>query len=601
MEDKPNQAERNHFYKSRIDTLDTELGEIKKKSVILSTIKLSLIAVIIILLILKLLSWTALAVLMAGIIITFIIHEPIIKKQERNRLLHKINENEIKYLDYRFPSPDFGEAFTIPDHHYTWDLDIFVERGLFHFINRATTMPGKMKMAECLNAPFSTDRDALYQRQEAVTELAGKVDFRQEIQYLGTRIENKSKSMDSLYNLFSDSPYLFNHRIQVFFIYLLPVLSVLVAASCLIFHLTCWAFFGSVCLQFIVNKFTARKAHSAFKSTSRNFRTLKGYADILTEIENQSFTATVLQQLQHALVAKDQSASVHIKKLASLLGWFELRIGYSALHFVLNNLVLWDLQCIYRIEKWLRETRTEIPKWMDVLGHVEALSSLGTLAFNHPHWTMPQFEPEFHFEAKALGHPLIPEKELVRNDMKLNKKGDILIITGPNMAGKSTFLRTVGVNIVLAFAGAPVFAEHFKLSPLNLYTCMKASDSLDKGLSLFYAELLRLKKIMDAVLNNEPVFFITDEMLKGTNVLDRQKGSIALIKQFISSRTNGIVATHDLELADLEKAYPHNIINHHFDSYVEADKLFFTYKLKPGLCNSFNALILMKKIGIILD
>ncbi|MGE5342544.1 MAG: MutS-related protein [Candidatus Omnitrophota bacterium] len=589
-----------NFYNKRIEGIDIKLGSFKKKSMVISIIKLALILAIAILLIMKTLSPVMFAVLGVGFIVALVIHERIVKRQEKQKLLRKINEHEVKYLDYQFPLSDFGNAFNNPDHNYTWDIDIFSEHGLFHFINRTTTIPGKMKMAECLSAPVSTDPEKLRNRQEAVNELADKVDFRQEIQTTGMRIEDKSKTIDTLYNLFSDSLYLFKDRKRVFFIHLLPIFTIMAAAFCQVFKISWWLFIGFILIQFVLNKLTEKNVSRVYMYTSRNFRILKSYSNIFNEIEKQDFTCEVLNDLQRELFVKDRAASYHIKKLATLLEWFDVRLN-PMFHFMLNNIFLWDLQCIYRIEKWRQKTQTEIPKWIDVLGHLEALSSLGNLAFNHPHWTMPQFEPEFHFEARELGHPLIPESELVKNDIKLEKKGDILIVTGPNMAGKSTFLRTVGVNIVLALSGAPVFAEYFKLSPLNLYTSMKATDSLDKGLSLFYAELLRLKKIMDAVLNNESVFFITDEMLKGTNVLDRQKGSIALIKQMITSQANGIVATHDLELADLEKAYPQNISNHHFDSYVESDKLFFTYKLKSGRCNSFNALVLMKKIGIILD
>jgi len=594
------QSEIVDFYKKRIDDFDVGLGCIKKKSIIISVIKLALILLVVILLMMEKLSLTIFAAFVGGGVILAIIHESILKRQEKNKILRKINENEIKFLNYQFPMSDFGSELNNSNHNYTWDLDIFIERGLFHFLNRATTILGKKKVAEFLKAPIAADCGELYKIQETVKELAGKVDFRQEIQSLGMRIEDTSKTLDSLNNLFSDSFYLLKRGIVILFIHLFPILTLAALASCIIFNLSWWVLIGCVSVQLLVNMMTGESISRIYMNTSRNFKILKSYSNIISEIEKQSFNSEKLNRLQKELFLEDKPASYHIKKLAVILEWFDVRLS-PMIHFVLNNMLLWDFQCIFKIEKWRRKTKSEISRWMDVLGYVEALSTLGNLYFNHSHWTMPEFSTDFHFEAASMGHPLIPENEVVRNDVRLHKKGDTLIVTGPNMAGKSTFLRTVGVNIVLAFAGAPVCAKYFKLSPLKLYSSMKISDSLDKGLSLFYAELLRLKKIMDGVLNKEPVFFIIDEMLKGTNALDRRKGSIVLIKQFILKRVNGIVATHDLELAELESAYPGDIINLHFDSYVESDKLFFSYKLKPGYCNSFNALLLMKKIGIKID
>ena len=204
----------------------------------------------------------------------------------------------------------------------------------------------------------------------------------------------------------------------------------------------------------------------------------------------------------------------------------------------------------------------------------------------------------FILNAISAGHPLIPTSERINNSIKLDGDTNIVIITGPNMAGKTTFLKTIGVNIVLALAGAPVCADEFQVSPVCVYTSMKVSDSLDKGLSLFYAELQRLKKVLQAILRKEPVFFLIDEMLKGTNELDRHSGANALIRQLIEHKAEGMVATHDLELTKLAKDYPGKIWNYFFDGYIEDDKLLFDYLLKKGICTSSNALELMKKIGI---
>jgi DNA mismatch repair ATPase MutS len=294
----------------------------------------------------------------------------------------------------------------------------------------------------------------------------------------------------------------------------------------------------------------------------------------------------------------DKPASAYIRKLSSLVGYLELRRN-PFFHPLFNTLFFWDLHWTYRLEKWKAKIAPCMPGWFDSIGRFEALSSLANLSFNHPAWAMPEISSaDFIFRAKNLGHLLIPDDQRVGNDIEMDGKGKIWVITGPNMSGKSTLLKTVGVNMVLALAGAPACADKCVLSPIKLYTNLKVSDSLDKNLSLFYAELQRLKMVIDGVAEHGKVFFLVDEMLKGTNALDRQAGAIALLKQLAASETNGFVATHDLELTKLEKDFPDKITNYHFEGYIEGDKLLFDYKLKGGECKSFNALILMRKMGI---
>jgi DNA mismatch repair ATPase MutS len=229
---------------------------------------------------------------------------------------------------------------------------------------------------------------------------------------------------------------------------------------------------------------------------------------------------------------------------------------------------------------------------------MEALSGLANCAFNHPAWAFPLIRDDgFCFKATGLGHPLIPDSGRIVNDYMVAAAGSIDVLTGPNMAGKSTFLRTIGVNAVLAFAGGPVCARSLEISPFGLITSMKSSDSLDKHMSLFYAELLRLKLILDETREGRPSFFLIDEMLRGTNALDRHKGSLAMIRRLLKEGATGIVATHDLGLTALAREDP-RIVNHHFDSAIEDGTLVFDFKIKPGVCESFNALILMKKIGL---
>jgi len=355
---------------------------------------------------------------------------------------------------------------------------------------------------------------------------------------------------------------------------------------------------GFVLVQGIVNRIFRKKVNRLYKLTSQNFKVLNVYSKIIREIESETFKSSTLIELQKHYFIKNRPASLYIKKLSSRLQFFEARSS-KEIHFLMTNIFFWDLHCVYRIEKWKNDVKLDIDKWFDAVGQFEALSSLGSIYYNHPNWTMPELSDSgFILNAISVGHPLIPSSERVHNSIELHGDTNIVIITGPNMAGKTTFLKTIGVNIVLALAGAPVCADVFQVSPVRVYTSMKVSDSLDKGLSLFYAELQRLKMVLQAILKREPVFFLIDEMLKGTNELDRHSGANALIRQLIEHKAEGMVATHDLELTKLERDFPGKIWNYFFDGYIEDDKLLFDYLLKKGICTSSNALELMKKIGI---
>jgi DNA mismatch repair ATPase MutS len=266
---------------------------------------------------------------------------------------------------------------------------------------------------------------------------------------------------------------------------------------------------------------------------------------------------------------------------------------------VVNSLFMCDLQCIYRLEKWKHENASQLKIWLDVICEAEVLCSLGTYAFNNPVFIYPGINNELAIRTENVGHPLLPINECVTNDLYLGKGQSVLIITGANMAGKSTFLRTVGVNLVLALAGAPVFAKSFSCPIIHLRTGMRTADSLKDHQSYFYAELDRLKSIMDELRSDKPLLILLDEILKGTNSTDKQSGSIALVKQLLPHPCLAMIATHDVVLGDLENQFPQHIKNYYFEANIENDQLFFDYKLKHGIAQKMNATFLMKKMGII--
>jgi len=592
-----------NVYKEKIDSCESQIQLLRRKETLLSVLKL--VAVVCgILLLVKLATKFTTAPLLAFItvlilfVIAVAIHENIIKKRKLQEALKAINEDEIRSLRGEFLDFDTGEEFISTDHEYSSDLDIFGNRSVFHYLNRTTTSIGKRFLSNWLKAfPEDLGTEEVQEKQKAVQELAGKVDLRQNIQAHGRFIEDSMKRLESFQGLFDEPDAVLGKIPLIVFIHLFPLIT-LGAVVSVFFHVSWLVPLAAVLIQGIVNRVTGKVRERIYLLSSRNAKILTAYSKITAELEKENFACKKLKEYQSELFVEDKSASSHIKKLSTLLGYFDMRLS-KEFHLLFNNLLFWDLHCVYKIEKWKKKTGLVVHKWFDVIGNFEALSTFANALFNNPDWTMPEVSgPEFRLEALSIGHPLIPKAENIRNDIVLKQKGNILIVTGPNMSGKTTFLKTLGVNIVLAMAGGPVCAKRFVLSPLKLYTSMKVTDSLDKKLSLFYAELQRLKMIMDAILRKEPVFFLIDEMLKGTNESDRHKGAMALIKQLVENDADGVLATHDLELTKLEKDYSGTISNFHFDGYIEGDKLLFDYELKTGICQSSNALELMKKVGI---
>ena len=594
------------IYKQRIGSTASQIRHLKRRETLLSAVKLAAVVGGILLLVKLAMKFTLIPLLgFVAVLVVFVVavavHESIIRRRKFQETLKAINENEIKSLHGEFLDFDAGEDFLSTDHAYSSDLDIFGKRSVFHAMNRTITSIGKSFLSDWLKTfPEDLSANEVTEKQVSVRELAGKLDLRQNIQAHGMIIEDSLKKLVSFHNLFDEPSAVLGKKWLIGFIHLFPLLTLGAVVS--VFFGVSWLLPAAFVLtQGIVNRLTGKARQRIYTLSSRNAKILSAYSRITAELEEENFESRKLKEFRAELFMEDRPASVHIKKLSTLLGYFDLRLSRE-FHLLFNNLIFWDLHCVYRIEKWKRKTGPVIHKWFDVIGNFEALASFGNTLFNNPDWTMPEIhDAEFRLDALSVGHPLIPREENVRNDIGLKKKGNVLIVTGPNMSGKTTFLKTLGVNIVLAMAGGPVCARKFVISPLKLYTSMKVTDSLDKKLSLFYAELQRLKMIMDAILRKEPVFFLIDEMLKGTNESDRHKGAIALVRQLVENNADGVLATHDLELTKLEKDYTGTISNYHFDGYIQGDRLLFDYKLKAGICQSSNALVLMKKVGIKID
>jgi hypothetical protein len=353
-------------------------------------------------------------------------------------------------------------------------------------------------------------------------------------------------------------------------------------------------FFSLFTLYYIVGLFLSRNATKAYTQLSGIVKEVAVLESLVAQVKASEFTAPLLKRLQ----ADAAGASAAIRQLKAILDRFDMRLNVFAF-IIINSFFLWDVRQIMALNKWRSANKKGVSKWFDLVSEAEVLNSLATLHFNQPAWCFPTFSRQhFTINGIAIGHPLLSGTQRVNNDFELRGAPKVGLITGSNMAGKSTFLRSLGVNIVLAQIGATVCAKSFQLSPVNLLSSMRIADNLAENTSTFYAELKKLKTIIEAVNRHETVFILLDEILRGTNSLDRHTGSKALIQQLIKEGAVAVLATHDVELAALQADHPTSIENYHFDVQVEGEELYFDYKLKTGVCTSLNASILMKKIGI---
>jgi DNA mismatch repair ATPase MutS len=507
--------------------------------------------------------------------------------------LVKINHLEVQALSGNISGFQAGTDFIDPHHPYTHDLDIFGEGSLFQAISRGNTIDGKYLMAQRLSHPMTSSAD-IGLHQEAIRELTPKTDFRQHFQASGMEIDELRYDRDQLLEWVHLPSFVFGSSRNRILLTLLPILTITAVIA---------AFFLSVAKpvaivlalsQWVILGMYSKKVSHFHEYISRKKNILEKYGRLLHVFGKEKFTAEILKKL----TSRADEADLKVKSLASLVSYLNARLNFLT-NLVVNSLLLYDLQCVYRLEKWKHENAVHLTSWLNVISEAEVLCSMGTFAFNHPSFIYPEINSELTIKAEGLGHPLISEKECITNNLYMGKGQAVLIITGANMAGKSTFLRTSGVNLVLALAGAPVYAKAFSCPIINLRSGMRTADSLKDHQSYFYAELDRLKTIMDELRSDKPLLILLDEILKGTNSTDKQSGSIALVKQLLPHPCLAMIATHDIVLGDLENQFPQHIKNYHFEANIENDQLSFDYKLKPGIAQTMNATFLMKKMGII--
>ncbi len=504
-----------------------------------------------------------------------------------------LNENELHLLATNESRFEAGNDFIDEQHAYASDLDVFGPASLYQHINRTGTLMGRTELARSLRSPLQ-DGAAIRDMQEAVKELAPQVGFRQLFTAHATLAHEAPGDTGALYK-WLQMPDLFLGKKW------LRIASWL-SPACLIACIVIYAATGQylpATLFLIINWVILGRYIKPMKDQHTHLtnkeQILRKFALLLSLIKKEPFEASALLKAQQEEAA---AADVALHRLARISNALDQNINQFVSVF-LNSLLLYSIHCMFSLEKWKVQYRGKVAGWLQVIARMEAWNSVATFAFNHPSYIFPEVAEQAGLQATGIGHPLIPPADCVANDITIGRPQHFLIITGSNMSGKSTFLRSVGSNLLLAMCGAPVCAGSFTFSPLHIMTSMRIKDSIARHTSYFQAELLRLQQIVKALQEGQRVFILLDEILKGTNSADKLTGSRQLITHLLDYNCLGMIATHDLELGQLEQTHPQNIKNYCFESTIQDNHLFFDYRIREGIAHNKNATFLMQQMGII--
>jgi DNA mismatch repair ATPase MutS len=539
-----------------------------------------------------------LSIIFFGVIffIIFIKHE---KAKEEIALLStrkSIQENEINTLSTHHNMYSDGEKYARPSHDYTDDLDVFGKNSLFSLTNRCASLWGKDELADI----FSTlpRRSEILDRQESIKELAGMKSWRDDLLSRMWLIESKSDEdlLKKIRSLTAQDYYILNTPYIYIGIWVVPLFWTLI----IVLNFFSIPFLGTIALGGAIAIFTiylryANKVNQIHHSISTGKNYLSDYIEIFHMIYNHHWNTPYLKKLVEK--EKGESQIVALNKLNGLINKLDYRLN-MIVGFILNLSVFWDFRILKQLQAWSEEYEDNITDLFNTLGKIEALTSLSIWAYNHPHHIIASIKEDNNYTMKDIRHPLMLPDQCVPNDFLLTEDDHINIITGSNMSGKSTILRTIGVNLILAYSGTAVDASEFSVPVVRVITYMRIKDALEESVSTFKAELNRVKVILDSLKDGNRCLYLVDEMLRGTNSKDKLKGSIAITRKILHHKGYAIIATHDIQLAELGHQYPDHFKNYYFDIEFDEEDLVFDYKLKKGICSNFNASHLLKQIGV---
>ncbi|MBP1639280.1 MAG: mismatch repair protein MutS domain protein [Bacteroidetes bacterium] len=592
-----------NYYQERIDTFEKELAILKKQSLLLSWMRLTSFLAFVgflilffvvgrysVVMIFSLLSLGALMVLV----------NLNLRLEDRITLISykiQVNRNELLFLAHNYAERDTGSGFASINPYLANDFDLFGNGSLYQYLNRCTTRSGSIAFAKAL-CNQEKDSATIREKQAAIKELSSRNDFIQNFQANGMSTPENGHEAMALQSWLSEpsEKKSFVRKVAV----ILGVINVLWMILAAIQILT-W---GSVFIPLVISLWMVSrqirpiaKAHSQLENISKTF---VKYTTLFKLIEEEDFQSDYLRNLRQKLLSGESTASRSLYSLFRILALFDIRDNIL-LAFVLNAVFLFDIHTYYLLMQWKVRHKDEVNGWFSAMAEMEVLMSFATFAFNNRDTiAYPSIsDNNFKIDVAEMGHPLLHPDVRVNNSVSIAGAPSIQIITGANMAGKSTFLRTVVVNLILAMNGSPVPAKSFDFTPCDIFSSIKIQDSLSNNESYFYAELIRLKQIIEHVQRHPRTLVILDEILRGTNTKDKQTGSLGLLEKLISLNAMVIIATHDLVIGELEQKYPVCVTNHCFEVELTDNQLFFDYKLKPGISTKLNASFLMKKMQII--
>jgi hypothetical protein len=532
----------------------------------------------------------------AALFIALVIwHERVMKERA-------FSERAIRYYDFCLArlgdkwmgGGNTGERFRDPAHLYSEDLDVFGKGSLFELLSTARTAAGEDTLAAWLL--HSGTREKVLARQEAVREFREKLELREEVALLGEDA-NAGLQAQSLAKWGVLPPVMFAAFLRPL-AFLLAVTGTGLFLAFLAHLLPLWPFFAVAACDFVFSFFIRKRVTEVLSAADLPSRDLSILALLIARLEQEHFVSPMLMRLCSELQVNNIPAA---RRIHGLRRWMDLADSSDHLFIrAIRPFLLWREQVAMGIETWRRETGPHLGSWIGALGEFEAISSLASLAFERPHWSFPELADaaEARFDALALQHPLLPPEKCVANDVSMHAGRRLLIVSGSNMSGKSTLLRAIGLNTVLAWAGAPVAARHLQISPLRTGASIRVTDSLLDHRSRFFAEIMRLRQIVDLTRGGQPVLFLLDELLSGTNSHDRRIGAAGVVHGLLRGESIGLLTTHDLALTEIDRDLGAVVVNVHFEDKIEDGRVEFDYQLRPGIVTHSNALELMRAIGL---
>ena len=590
------------YYNSNISDLEIRIKKIKKQIIFLSLFRLLTFVIFVTFMALYTFHWQSslfLGLSFIGLLSFLYVVKRDLKLAEEAKLLANklcLNQNEIKFLNHSFDQQETGSDYANLNPHLADDFDLFGEGSLYQYLNRCFTKIGKDRFASSL-CKSELNKDVILKKQEAIKELSEKNEFVQNFQAHAMLISETGKELSNI-QTWLDEPVLKMRFLKISSV-ICPFISLSWLALVVFGPFTINSFLLPILMNMLivgVNKDLINESHAHLGKSSS---VLKKYTALIKLAENESFKSSYLDEVKQKLSDQNTKASLVLKSLFKLLNTFDLRYNWLV-SLTLNALLIFDVQILFRLIKWKELHKESIPTWFQALSELEPLMSYAVFAYNNQlHISYPTVcDERFSFQSKEMGHPLLASSVRVNNSININHSPCVNIITGANMAGKSTFLRTMTVNLILAMNGAPVCAREFSFSPCEIMSSIKIQDSLSNNESYFYAELLRIKEIISHVEKQPRTLVILDEILRGTNTKDKQLGSLGLLEKLISLNAVVMIATHDLLIGKLEDKYPKHVMNNCFEVELKNDQLVFDYKLKQGISQKLNASFLMKKMGI---